>query len=159
MGASSVAFGGKVGVEVLIKEEKRRLPVSRQILSGATAMAFQLTGKKPGDISVVVCDDEYITQLNERYTGRSGPTDVLSFPMREGEFSDLSGALLGDIVISAETAAKQATEYGTTLEEEFLFLYIHGLLHLLGYTHETPMKEREMVEFSRKILSLHRRML
>jgi rRNA maturation RNase YbeY len=138
---------------ISVMEENRKLPVPVETLYRVTRVAFQLTNKKPGDISLVVCDDEYISHLNEKYLHRSGPTDVISFPMQEGEFTNISESLLGDIVISVDTAEKQAAEYGSTLEEEFVYLYIHGLLHLLGYTHETPPREKEMNAYSRKILA------
>ncbi|MGQ9616671.1 MAG: rRNA maturation RNase YbeY [Spirochaetota bacterium] len=142
-----------INISISVIEENRKLPVKMETLYRATIVTFQLTSKKPGDVSLVVCDDKYISNLNERYLHRQGPTDVISFPMREGEFHHISDCLLGDIVISVETAEKQAVEYGSTLEEEFIFLYIHGLLHLLGYTHGTPSRAKEMNEYSRKILT------
>jgi len=134
-----------------IREENRRLPVNKDILRQVSMRTFRVTRNEPADISLVACDDTFITHLNEKYRGRSGPTDVLSFSMREGDFSEIGSALLGDIVISVETAERQATEAKRTLEEEFLFLYIHGLLHLLGYTHNSREQETIMTECAQKI--------
>ena len=83
------------------------------------------------EISVVLCDDPFIQKLNARWRGKDKPTDVLSFAQEDDP------ELLGDIVISLETAACQAAAAGWTLENEVTLLGMHGLLHLLGYDDET----------------------
>ncbi len=100
------------------------------------------------EVSVTFTDDEKIRELNSRYRGKDAPTDVLSFPMEER-------ALLGDIVISLETAARQAALYGHPLEREAAFLTVHSVLHLLGYDHETsPEDERDMFARQDEIMRL-----
>ncbi len=95
------------------------------------------------EASVVLVDDAYMQELNAEYRGKNCPTDVLSFAMEEGEAEiDYDGQapdfrLLGDIVISLETAARQAQEYDHSYERELSFLTVHGMLHLLGYDHGT----------------------
>lgn len=74
--------------------------------------------------------------MNRSYLNRDAPTDVISFAMREGEFSEINPQLLGDVVISVETACRQAEERSISLEDELLTLLIHGILHLFGYDHE-----------------------
>ena len=93
----------------------------------------------PGDpeISVVLCDDAFIQSLNAAYRGRDKPTDVLSFAQDDPH-------LLGDIVISLPTAARQAQAAGWTLENEVALLGVHGLLHLLGYDDESAEGAWEM---------------
>jgi probable rRNA maturation factor len=88
------------------------------------------------ELSVVVVDDAGIQELNRDYLGRDRPTNVISFPMLEGEESGIVPGLLGDVVISADTAARDAEEAGSTFEREFVFLLIHGILHLVGFNHE-----------------------
>jgi len=93
------------------------------------------------ELSVALCTDEYIRKLNAEWRGLDAPTDVLSFAQLEGEdeadFLIMQGhALLGDVIISVETAAKQAEERGHSLRDELQTLLVHGLLHLLGYDHE-----------------------
>jgi probable rRNA maturation factor len=84
-------------------------------------------------------------RLNARYRGINQPTDVLAFAMREGPFAQLHPSLLGDVVISAETALRQARMHRRTLAEELTHLLIHGTLHLLGYDHEvSPAAARLM---------------
>ena len=99
--------------------------------------------KKDAEVSVSFVDNETIHKLNLEYRGKDKPTDVLSFPMTDGDEEeddiDLStgAVMLGDIIISAEKAMEQANEYGHGIEREICFLAVHSTLHLLGYDHET----------------------
>ena len=96
------------------------------------------------EVSVTLVTDEEIHQLNKQYRNVDRPTDVLSFALDEGDEPELVDApeehLLGDIIISAETAQRQGEEFGHGLEREIVYLSVHGLLHLLGYDH---MKEED----------------
>jgi probable rRNA maturation factor len=85
-----------------------------------------------------------VHQLNKIYRKKDRPTDVLAFAMREGDFAGLAGETLGDVVISVPTARKQAEEAGKGVLEEVTMLAAHGLLHLLGWDHDTPAKDRRM---------------
>jgi probable rRNA maturation factor len=94
---------------------------------------------------VLIIDDARMQRLNVRYRGIDRPTDVLAFAMREGSFGDLHPHVLGDVVISAETAHRQALARRHSLAEELTRLLIHGTLHLLGYDHEvSPADARRM---------------
>ncbi len=119
----------------------------------------QLFTKKWGnrlkyELSILFVSDREIQTLNHKYRGKTKPTDVLSFPLQEGGESHLSSqvAALGDIVISVETAKRQAQKFGKTFEEELKFLLIHGFLHLLGYDHEKSKKEEKRMHRQEKIL-------
>jgi probable rRNA maturation factor len=93
----------------------------------------------------LLADDECISILNGQYRGIDGPTDVLSFSQHEGdEDFDSAGNLLGDVVISVETAVRQASERGADLDSEIDVLLVHGLLHLLGYDHAEPGEAEAM---------------
>lgn len=94
------------------------------------------------ECSVLLVDDAAIAALNETYRGVAGPTDVLAFPMAEGAFGDVSAELLGDVVISVETASRQARE--ADLDAELALLLIHGILHLVGFDHGTAAERRAM---------------
>lgn len=98
---------------------------------------------------MVITDDEEIHALNREYRGKDRATDVLSFPMFEADEMIFSPAELGDIVISADTMATQAAEYGHSQSRELAFLFVHGLLHLLGYDHELG-EEAEKAMFARQ---------
>ncbi len=106
-------------------------------------------------ISLVLCDDETIRDLNARYLGHDYPTDVLSFNLSGAEQHEReSGELVGEIIISVETAERNAKRFRQTLERELLRLAIHGVLHLLGYDDATPSQRRRMREKERKYLRL-----
>ncbi|MBL8743588.1 MAG: rRNA maturation RNase YbeY [Myxococcales bacterium] len=96
------------------------------------------------EVSLLLTDDARIHQLNKLYRDKDRPTDVLAFAMQEGELAELAGAVLGDVVVSVPTARKQAEERGATVLDEVTMLLAHGLLHLLGWDHETPAKDRRM---------------
>jgi pyridoxine 5-phosphate synthase len=90
-------------------------------------------------LSILMVDDQEISWLNEHYRHKSGPTNVLSFPLSDGAGKDLSLVPvreLGDIVISVDTAWREAIEFNQSLHERLTWLITHGLLHLLGYDHE-----------------------
>jgi probable rRNA maturation factor len=96
-----------------------------------------------------------MASLNEQYLNRRGPTNVIAFPMQEGEYTDISPQLLGDVVISAETAQREGTTAGLTFQERFDQLLVHGILHLLGYDHEAGGPEaQEMEAQSEKLLAV-----
>lgn len=102
-------------------------------------------GNQDKEISIVFVDDKKIKEINSKYLNRDYPTNVISFPMREGAFSEINPYLLGDIVISVETAIRDAQEASISPYDEILFLLIHGFLHLIGYDHEKdPLKAKEM---------------
>jgi len=98
------------------------------------------------ELSILIVDDAEIEALNKEYLNRYGPTNVIAFPMRTGQFANITPHLLGDVVISIETAAKEGERIGISQEERFTQLLVHGILHLLGYDHEKTEKEAENME-------------
>jgi probable rRNA maturation factor len=96
------------------------------------------------EVSFVLTDDVHIHQLNKIYRHKDRPTDVLAFAMHEGEFGALAGHLLGDVIVSVETARKQAQARRRPVLEEVTMLLAHGLLHLLGWDHRTDAEDRRM---------------
>ena len=110
-------------------------------------------GCNRAELSISIVDDAEIEALNQKYLNRNGPTNVIAFPMRTGQFSDITPHLLGDVVISIETAASEGERSGISLEERFTQLLVHGILHLLGYDHEKTKEEAEnMGKKSKEIL-------
>ncbi len=98
------------------------------------------------ELSVVIVDDSEIEALNRKYLNRPGPTNVIAFPMREGEFSNLSPLLLGDVVISTETAGREALDSGIPVETRIDQLLVHGILHLFGFDHESNQGDAAQME-------------
>jgi probable rRNA maturation factor len=108
-----------------------------------------------GELSIVITDDIQIAELNREYLKRDRPTNVIAFPMQEGDFSDIVPSLLGDVVISADTAKKEAMMGDIALMERFDQLLVHGILHLFGYDHEDdPEKAAVMEKKSAELLDL-----
>ncbi len=125
-------------------------------------LVLRSEGRADGEweVSVLFSNDAFIAGLNSEWRGMDGPTDVLSFALNEGEepsAPDIEGMpdVLGDIVISLDTAARQAKSAGKSLDEEILLLLVHGTLHLLEYDHETPEKEAVMWKRQDEILSAY----
>ena len=98
------------------------------------------------ELSILIVDDLQIARFNKKYLRRNGPTNVIAFPMRTDQFSDINPELLGDVVISVETAEKERKRIGVSLEERFTQLLVHGILHLLGYDHEQSEQEADKME-------------
>ena len=129
--------------------------VSTRTLRRKTEQILNALGCNHHEISIVIMDDAQIRELNQGFRGISAPTNVLSFPMQEGEFSGVTPGLLGDVVISAQTADREATDAGITLDERLSQLLIHGILHLLGFDHEAgEANVDEMETRSRELLRL-----
>ncbi|WP_203246881.1 rRNA maturation RNase YbeY [Sporosarcina beigongshangi] len=129
----------------------------RELLSHA-AREEALTGEI--EVSVTFMTDEAIQEVNAEYRGKDMPTDVISFAleeMTEGEVAIVveegMPTVLGDILISVETAARQAEEYGHDFRREMGFLALHGFLHLLGYDHMTEDDEAKMFGRQKEILA------
>ncbi len=131
-------------IDLVNLQRKIQIPVDE--LRPFVAQACSIDDAHGGSFSVAFISDSRMTQLNKLFRGKDSNTDVLSFPHEPDEF-DPDKDNLGDIVISAEQAQKQATENGLTLEGEIKQLILHGLLHLCGYDHETDngeMNQREL---------------
>ena len=100
-------------------------------------------------------DDPEIARLNNIYLGRSGPTNVIAFPMQEGAFSDINPNLLGDVVISIDATAREARDVSISLESRFDRLLIHGILHLFGFDHDrTPEQAEAMMIKEEELMKL-----
>jgi probable rRNA maturation factor len=133
---------------------------AQEVLRRVLLEAARLERVGNGEVSVVLVSDRRIRELNRQFRGIDRPTDVLSFAMvetGEGEPCIVSRGeevprVLGDIVISIDTARRQAEEYGHPFARELGFLAVHGFLHLLGYDHETPEEERDMFARQEEIL-------
>jgi probable rRNA maturation factor len=109
-------------------------------------------GLPDADLSLLLVDDVQIQALNLRYLHVDKPTNVLAFPMREGEFPTLHPHLLGDLVISVETARRQMKQFGLDEMKMVTLLMIHGILHLIGYEHEGTKKGAQEMATKQKEL-------
>ena len=114
----------------MFANRQRRVSVDEDDLSAFFVRLRRVLRLPPESFSAVLVSDRRIRELNRRYRKRSAATDVLSFPLRENGY-------LGEVVISAPTARRQARRYRHRVEEDVKLLLLHGVLHLLGYDHET----------------------
>ena len=139
-------------MEVLISNRQKLIEVDLdQVREVAIEIMKFEASPENAELSIVFCDDDFIQKLNKDYRGKSEPTDVLSFPIDEENFEP-EIRLLGDIVISTETALRQAESLKHPPMLEIVFLLIHGLLHLHGYDHiqktaRRRMRDREVTIF------------
>ena len=139
----------KIKVMIENRQKEVKIPTGLRLLVRRTCNAVLTMEKFQGsaEISVSFVNDQQIRELNAKFRGKDISTDVLSFPMGEGddyEIDPATGAkILGDIIISMEHAVDQASRYGHSLQREVGFLTAHSMLHLLGYDHEDGGLEAE----------------
>ena len=129
-----------------IVNRQRKVPVDPERWQLFTSRALKVTPAEAASVTIAFVSDRQMRELNRQWRGKTGTTDVLSFPAGEDEFANPNGSNLGDVVISAEQAARQAKEHELTLDEEIAQLILHGLLHLCGYDHETDDGEMNRLE-------------
>lgn len=121
----------------------------------AALHATQPAQAKRAQVSVLLCDDDTIADLNKRFRGIAKPTNVLSFPTAD-DHADMVGqepVFLGDIAVAAETLQREAAEQGKTPEAHLTHLLVHGTLHLLGFDHQDDAEADEMEDHERAILA------
>jgi len=127
--------------------------------SGIDARAVKRTAKKlleavnerQSALSISFVDDDEIREINRAHRGKDKPTDVLSFPLLEEGDAHLGERLLGDVVISVDSARRQAADYDASLEAEINRLLIHGVLHVMGHDHEEAAEREEMRAEERRL--------
>jgi probable rRNA maturation factor len=138
---------------------RRRIPpgvvpaLRRQLARMVRAASLDEGGAEELEVTLRLTDDAAMRELNRGFRGKDRPTDVLAFAQRDGEFGELAGAALGDVVISIDTAARQARR---GLGRELVHLAAHGLCHLLGYDHRTDAEEATMNRRAEALMTIAR---
>ena len=125
----------------MVLNQQRKVRLSRRPLERFLNEVQRCLGVARREVSVVIVSDRRIRELNERFRRKPYPTDVLSFPADEE-----TNGYLGDVVISAETARRNARRVGRRFQDELRVLILHGVLHLLGYDHEADRGEMNRLE-------------
>ena len=138
--------------------EPRLNKATRDALLRIAQRVLEAYGREEAEVGITLTDEETIHRLNREWRGVDAPTDVLSFALDEGEPMPPTGddnlpELLGDVVICLPIAFRQAAEYGHSRTREVLYLAVHGLLHLLGYDHQTPEEQRRMRQAEEEFLT------
>ncbi len=127
-------------MKVQIENQQKRIKIDKRKIRSKVTQLLKLTGCANKEISITLVDDETIQCINKQYLFKDRPTNVISFSLQEGEFGDVNPDTLGDVVISVDTAIRDADKGNLSFDEEIFFLIIHGLLHLLGYNHVNTSK-------------------
>ena len=134
-------------IQVEVTNEQQTTPVDDGRLQAVVEMILDDAGYTDAEISIALVDDPTIHELNRRHLEHDYPTDVLSFVLEQQENS-----LEGEVVVSGDTAALAASEYGWSAEEELLLYVIHGSLHLVGHDDQTPDQRELMRSHERRWL-------
>jgi len=130
----------KYQISVAAPGWKKILPEYKKIIENALA---EIPGK--GEVSILLTNDEEIRSLNKKFRGKDNATNVLSFPQDET-------GMLGDIALALETLEREAGEQEKSFSDHFTHLFVHGVLHLMSYDHETDAEQNEMEALEVKIL-------
>jgi probable rRNA maturation factor len=165
-----------MSVDIYAADEQADLPVTVDRWSELARRVLMAEGiTSDTEVSLLFVDEPSIAALNERFLGKSGPTDVLSFPIedeieRSGRSPDQGGSgpgsvesdtdrflLLGDVVICPAVAARNAVDHGVSFEDELALLVVHGILHLLGMDHEVEAEAERMEQREQQLLALYYR--
>jgi probable rRNA maturation factor len=131
-------------IEIVNRQRRRRIEAEHW--RDFAVRALRAAGRDGESANIVFISDRAMRDLNQRFRGRKGTTDVLSFPADHAPFEQPEDVSLGEVVISVEQAGKQATENGLRFEDEIAQLILHGLLHLCGYDHEKDEGEMNRLE-------------
>ena len=135
-----------LNMAILIDNQQTKHPVVIEEVKKTAQAILNALDCRDCELSILLVDDARIAELNMAYLQRQGPTNVIAFPMREGDHSDIHPELLGDVVISMDTSAREAENAGLSSDRRFYQLLIHGILHLLGYDHVGSGDEAQVME-------------
>jgi probable rRNA maturation factor len=164
-----------VSIDVFAADEQEDIPITVARWADLAKQVLIARGVKgETEVSLLFLDEDAIAALNEQFLGKSGPTDVLSFPIEDepgptGRSPDFGGSgpgaspeegaltLLGDVVICPAVAARNAVEHEVSLDDEIALLVVHGLLHLLGMDHEDDAEAERMEALEQQLLNRYYR--
>ncbi len=129
----------------------RHSGINGRALVATARRLLDAAGEAESALSLTIVGDRAMRSLNRGYRGKDRPTDVLSFPLDGGDAAEGVEHLLGDVVISVDTARRQAAEYDAPVQDEVYRLLIHGILHLMGHDHEATAERRTMRREERRL--------
>ncbi len=133
-------------MEVQIDNRQSNHRISKKKIRQTAIAILNALDYPDAELSILLVDDQQIAQFNRDYLNRKGPTNVIAFPMRTGRFSEITPNLLGDVVISADTAHREGQSAGFSMQDRLDQLLIHGILHLCDYDHENTKTEARRME-------------
>ena len=142
-------------MDIQIKARQKIPGLKNQMIKRKLKEVLKDLACHDGELSILFTDDSHIAEMNEHYLGKKGPTNVLAFPMSVGSPPNVESGMLGDVVVSIDTAIRESKKLGEPLEKTIYRLLIHGLLHLLDYDHERSHKEAcRMSSEQKRLLAL-----
>jgi probable rRNA maturation factor len=146
-----------VTIDILVEagqwpDEAELAVIARRAVDGVLAEIGAAPSTR-SELSVVFTDDAHIRSLNAGWRGKDRPTNVLSFPAFPASAGEALPPMLGDVVLAAETLAAEARNEGKPLADHMMHLIVHGILHLIGYDHETDAEAEEMEQAEQRILA------
>jgi probable rRNA maturation factor len=142
-------------MKIYIQNLQDAIKLDKQKILKCAAHVLNAMNERDAELSLVFVNDTYIRRLNWKYRNADSKTDVLAFPMREGKGLPKNNPLLGDVVISVETAKKEAKKRHRDFQDELDLYLIHGILHLLGYDDEKRAAKKRMREKERELIKGH----
>lgn len=134
-------------MEAYVNNQQDKIAIDNSllvVLEDVIKFVLYKEGIKNYEIGVTLVDDDRILKLNRQYRKKNMPTDVLSFHLSDEEDEKGNTFVVGDVVISVETARRQAYEYNHSFEREMVYLLVHGIYHILGYTHDDDENKEVM---------------
>ena len=132
-------------MRILIRNQQKHILSDPRKIRKAGQRILADLALPDAELSILLVNDAQIRELNRQYLQKDKPTNILAFPMRKGEYATVHPHLLGDLVISVETAQRQCKRFGLHPTQMIILLMVHGILHLIGYEHEGSKKgAREM---------------
>jgi len=131
---------------ILIDNQQKNRPIAIKDIQRTAQAILNALDCPEGELSILIVDDRRMAELNHAYLQRTGPTNVIAFPMREGDHADIQPDLLGDVVISMDTCAREADDAEISPGKRFNQLLIHGILHLFGYDHVHSQSDALVME-------------
>jgi probable rRNA maturation factor len=137
---------------ILISDNQKQVKLDRAGIRRDVRKALELLGIGERELSLMFVDDEGIRTINRDYLRRDRPTNVIAFSLSEGPFGEVNPGMLGDVVVSVETAGREADAAGIPVGDAILNLILHGILHLSGYDHETSGGQARIMSAVQEVL-------
>lgn len=128
-------------MKIQIGNQQKLIKIDKRSIRAFVVRLLTLLDSADKELSLTFVDDAAIQVINRQYLFKDRPTNVISFSLQEGEFGGINPDILGDVIISVETALRDAKSGNLTFDEEIRFLIIHGVLHLMGYNHENTTRQ------------------
>jgi len=139
-------------IKISIKNLQEKIKINSRSLKALATKVLKHQGITDAELSIVLVDDLQIADLNKRYLNHDYSTDVLAFRMADGAHGEINPRILGDVVLSVDTAKTQATKLKLSIESEVNLYLIHGILHLLGFSDKTKSGFNKMKKMQEELM-------